>query len=79
MRKTSEGVWGPIEEFWSRVPMGGTVEIWSYRTIHEWAAGSGKQDTGHTELYFVDGSRTVSGLGFGPDGVVYEAVESPPC
>ena len=73
MRKTSEGVWGPIEDFWSRVPLGSTVEIWSYRTTHEWMAGSDEDEPGVTELYFVDASRTVSGLGFAPDGVVYAA------
>ncbi len=77
IRKTNEAIWGPIEDFWSQVPMGGTVEIWSYRTIHEWAEGSGNRDTGTTQLYFVDGSPRVSALAFAPDGVVYEA-ESPP-
>ena len=73
MHKTGDGVWGPIEGFWSRAPMGSTVEIWSYRTTHEWMLGSDERAPGVTELYFVDGSRTVSGLGFAPDGVVYEA------
>ena len=71
MRKADNAVWGPIEDFWSRIPVGGTVEIWFYRTTHESAAGSGNRKTGTTEIYFVDGSPTVSGRGFAPDGVVY--------
>ncbi len=78
MRKTGDGVWGPIEDFWPQVPMGSIVEIWSYRTTLEWIEGSGRRQSGTTEVYFVDGSPEVSGLGFAPDGVVYEAGESHP-
>ncbi len=78
-RKTGAGgVWGPIEDLWPRVPLGSSVEIWSYRTTLEWIEGSGRRQSGTTEVYFVDGSREVSGLGFAPDGVVYEAGESHP-
>jgi hypothetical protein len=77
MRKTDDAVWGPIEDFWSRVPMGSAVEIWSYPTTHEWAEGSGQRDTGITELYFVDGSDEVAARGFAPGGVVYEAAPPP--
>ncbi len=77
IRKTGESVWGPIEEFWPRVPVGSNVEICSYRTTQEWAVGSGNRVSGSTELYFVGGSNKVSGLGFAPDGVVFEAAEAP--
>lgn len=76
-RKQDERIWGPIEEFWPRVPRGSTVEIWQYRTTSEWEAGSGRRVRGTTELYFVDGSEVVSELGFAPDGVVYESGEGP--
>ncbi len=77
IQKTDDAVWGPIEEFWSRIDVGSRVEIWSYRSTHKWEEGDGPPRPGTTELYFVDGSSTVSGLGFAPDGVVYEAGESP--
>lgn len=75
LRKSGDAVWGPIEDFWPQVPTGSAVEIWSYRTTHELAAGSGDRQAGTTEIYFVDGSSEVRGLGFAPDGVVYEARE----
>ena len=77
MRKSNDSVWGPIEDFWSNVPADSTVEIWFYRTRHEWAEGGGSRETGTTELYFIDGAGNVAGLGFAPDGVVYEAAEPP--
>jgi hypothetical protein len=71
MRKTGPAVWGPIEDFWSRVPMGARVEVWSYRSRHPLVEGDAP-GPGTTELYFVDGAARVTGLGFAPDGVVYE-------
>lgn len=53
-------VWGPIEHFWPKVPPGARIEIWYYP-----ARG------GTVELYFVNGSATVQGTGFGPEGAVY--------
>lgn len=64
MTKRDEVIWGPIEDFWSEVPMESRVEIWTYRV-----------DEGDVELYFVDDSPTVDGVGFAPEGVVYEAVQ----
>ncbi len=59
--KTGEGIWGPIESFWSRVPRGSTVEIWTYPVRG-----------GTVELYFVDGSERAQGAEFSPEGAVYE-------
>jgi hypothetical protein len=61
-RKTHEAIWGPIEDFWPRVPDGSSVDVWTYRV-----------EGGDLELYFVDGSERVQGLGFAPEGAVFEA------
>lgn len=58
--KSSPHIFGPIETFWSSVPAGARVEIWSYP-----ATG------GTVELYFVDGSPEVRGTGFAPEGAVF--------
>lgn len=58
--KSAQSVWGPIETFWSSVPLGARVEIWSYPV-------SG----GTVELYFVDDSSKVKGMGFAAEGAVY--------
>lgn len=58
--KSNPYILGPIETFWSSVPPGAHVEIWSYP-----AAG------GTVELYFVDGSLEVRGTGFAPEGAVF--------
>lgn len=58
--KSDPNIWGPIETFWSSVPPGARVEIWSYP-----ATG------GTVELYFIDGSREVQGTGFAPEGAVF--------
>ncbi len=60
--KSGENIWGPIEEFWSEVPMGGEVEVWSY-------AVSG----GSAELYFINDDDRLDGIGFAVKGAVYEA------
>lgn len=65
--KTSEGIWGAIEAFWITVPLGSSVEVWSYQSQ------SPTMGIGRTELYFVDGSEKVNGKAFSPDGVVYES------
>ncbi len=62
LRKTGEAVWGPIEEFWSQVPLNSTVEIWAYPV-----------EGGSVELYFIDASERVQGTGFAPEGAVFEA------
>ncbi len=59
--KTGEGIWGPIENFWPKVPLGSTVEIWTYPVRG-----------GTVELYFVDGSERAQGAEFSPEGAVYE-------
>jgi hypothetical protein len=60
--KTGESIWGPIEDFWSQVPLNSTVEVWAYRV-----------QGGTVELYFVDDSERVQGIGFVPEGAVFEA------
>lgn len=70
--KTGGAVSGPIESFWSRVPDGGRVEIWSYPSRHAWTRESGEERAGRTELYFLDDADAVAGIAFAPAGVVYE-------
>lgn len=74
LKKTSEPIWGPIEDYWSRVPMGASVEIWSYdsRMITR-EKGSTSEQRGQTELYFINDSNEVNGIGFQLEGAVYES------
>ena len=65
--KTDDRIWGAIETFWPTVPKGSSVEVWSYPSQHA------SMGNGDTELYYVDGSALVTGLGFSPEGVVYES------
>jgi hypothetical protein len=60
-QKTDGPMWGAIEDFWSKVPAGGRVELWAYPAVG-----------GTMELYFVDESEHVVGTGFAPEGVVFE-------
>lgn len=69
--KQSEAIWGPIEDFWPQVPTGAKIEVWSYESQARLVEGSDETTRGSTELYFVDESTTVQGVGFAPDGVVY--------
>ncbi|TFG53121.1 MAG: hypothetical protein E4H37_04065 [Gemmatimonadales bacterium] len=74
LQKTDESVWGAIESFWSEVSMGSEVEIWFYATQVDVAGGDGSASVeGTTELYFVDGSDTVHGIGLAPNGAVFES------
>jgi hypothetical protein len=59
-------IWGAIETFWPSVPTGSSVEVCSYPSQHS------SMGSGHTELYYIDGSAVVNGVGFSPHGVVYE-------
>lgn len=61
LTKTGPAVWGPIEDFWPRVPLGSSVEIWDYPV-----------EGGTLELYFVEGSERVQATGFAPEGAVFE-------
>ncbi len=67
-------IWGPIEDYWHQVPVGSSVEIWAYRSmmVVEDAVTTHVQ-SGETELYFVDASNSVDGIGFKLDGAVYES------
>lgn len=69
IQKRGDAIWGAVETFWGSVPDGSTVEIWSYPS-RESVFGNGT-----TELYFIDGSDTVNGTGFNPEGVIYETTE----
>ena len=73
MKKTAEPIWGPIEEIWSQVGMGATIEMWSYDSCRT-SADNGKlsERPGQTELYFVNESNEVTGIGFYIKGAVYE-------
>ena len=59
-------IWGEIETYWATLPNGAIVDVWSYESQNQ----TGK---GRTELYFLDGSTDVSGMGFSPKGAVYES------
>ena len=61
LEKTDEAIWGAIEAFWQSVPAGSSVELWAYPV-----------EGGTVELYFVDDSVLVQGMGFEPEGAVYE-------
>ena len=68
--KSDDNIWGP---FWPKVPMGATVEIWSFqstRTMESPKRSSGR--AGQTELYLVNDSDTVDGIGFHIEGAVYD-------
>lgn len=70
--KTGEPIWGPIEEYWPQVPAGATVEIWSYDSrIDMTDNGKTFQQAGQTQLYFVNESSDVTGIGFHIKGAVY--------
>jgi len=74
LTKTGEPIWGPIEDYWPRVPIGATVEIWSYDSHmipeHD---GDTSEQPGQSELYFVNDSNEVTGTGFHFAGAVYES------
>ncbi|MCZ6879061.1 MAG: hypothetical protein O7G29_13050 [Acidobacteria bacterium] len=59
--KQTESIWGPQEEWWDQVEMGGSLETWSYLY-----PGEGTQF-----VYFLDELDTVSFTAYTPDGVVY--------
>ncbi len=72
--KQGQAIWGPIEDYWDKVPQGSTVEIWAYRSkINLEGTDESYAETGETELYFVDSSNTVNAIGFHLDGAVYES------
>ena len=74
LRKTDERIWGAIESFWAEVPTGSEVEIWYYSTRVEPVSDDASVfSDGTTELYFVDGADRVRGIGFAPEGAVFES------
>ena len=32
LTKSDDNIWGPIEEFWPKVPIGATVELWAFQS-----------------------------------------------
>jgi len=73
MTKSGEGIWGPIEKYWAEIPLGAKVEIWGFNSEITMEAPEGAYNqAGQTELYFVNDSNNINGLGFYIKGVVYE-------
>jgi hypothetical protein len=73
LSKQGQHIWGAIEGYWEEIPNGSTVEIWVYSSWIKFnGADESSVQTGNTELYFVDSSDTVTGIGFHIEGVVYE-------
>ena len=71
--KSVNTIWGPIEEFWSQIPVGAKVEIWAFQTIMTLKDdGSSYEQPGQTELYFINQSDVVNGVWFYIEGAVYE-------
>ena len=58
--KHVEPIWGPIEDFWSKIEVGTEVELWVYRV-----------KGGSIELYFLNGSDVMQAGAFSPEGAVY--------
>jgi len=73
LTKSDDSIWGPIEGFWPKVPMGATVALWAFQsTMTMKSPERSFEQPGQTELYFVNDSDTVDGIGFHIDGAVYE-------
>lgn len=73
MTKSGEGIWGPIEEYWAEIPLGARVEIWGFDSELTMEVPEGTYNqAGQTELYFVNDSNNINGLGFYIKGAVYE-------
>lgn len=70
--KSAPTIRGPIEDFWSEVSPGAKVEIWLYKSQAQIEEGSSNLTAGTTELHFVNDSESVDGIGFTPEGVVYD-------
>ncbi len=60
LTKTDTHLFGAVEDLWSRLQTGERVEIWQYRV-----------EGGVVELYFVNGSDSVSELAFVAEGTVF--------
>lgn len=73
LTKTGDQIWGPIEDYWPQVPQGATVEIWSYDSRMTFSDDDNEfEQPGQTQLYFINDSNEVSGIGFHIEGAVYE-------
>jgi hypothetical protein len=72
MTKTTSHIFGPIEDFWYKVPDGAKIEIWSYDSYAvSYSDGREYRRAGQTELYFLNDSDEVDGIGFYDEGAVY--------
>lgn len=72
MTKTSTHIFGPIEDFWYKVPDGSSIEIWSYDSYAVTNSdGREYRREGQTELYFLNDSEFVDGIGFHDEDAVY--------
>ena len=73
LTKSGDEIWGAIEEFWPQIRRGAIVEIWAYDSRIQLIDAEREIDQqGQTELYFVEDSETVTGIGFHVSGAVYE-------
>ena len=72
MTKTTSHIFGPIEDFWYKVPDGSKIEIWSYDSYaFSYSEGREYRQAGQTELYFLNDSELVDGIGFHDEDAVY--------
>ncbi len=72
MTKTTAHIFGPIESFWYKVPDGSKIEIWSYDSYAvTYSDGREYRRDGQTELYFLNDSDVVTGIGFHDEDAVY--------
>ncbi len=62
--KTNNHIFGAIKSYWSTIPVGSTVVVWTYKSENQ-------RGKGNTELYFLNDELKVSGIGFAPEGVIY--------
>ncbi len=73
LTKYGNHIWGPIEDYWHKVPMGAKVEIWAYDSEMNMKSDKNSyMQEGQTELYFINDSGKVDGKGFYIKGAVYE-------
>jgi len=73
LTKYGNHIWGPIEDYWHKVPMGAKVGIWAYDSeMNMRADKTNYMQKGQTELYFINNSGKVDAKGFNIKGAAYE-------
>jgi len=58
--KTNRFIWGPEEDFWDRIPMGTSLEVWKFQFAD-----------GTLRLYFINSAEALDFTAFAPKGVIY--------